>query len=647
MLGGTIGGTSQSTWRGSIVAAASRVRADILFAVVDLFVVASAYGLALTIRMLDRVVDPRLENPSTFFRNLAWALPIIMLVHLIYNVWAGAYGHVWEHASTAEAFRVAVANIAASATLLLISFAAREFTDSTPVVVPYSVIVLGGLLSLFGMGLVRFRSRLFSFRRALDGPPILVVGSSREAASFARQASSLPGGGHVVGFVADDELSLKSGRKLAGLPILGTIDQIGELAQRFSADQVVVMGNDPSRTRAVVDRCLDTDVRLRIIPEAEDVLSNRSLTLDVRDIGVEDILVRPPVQTDLDAARNLIRGRRVLVTGAGGSIGSEIVRQILAFEPDHVWALDRDETLLHEASLQWVGPITNILCDVRDPIKLVRSMEMIRPELVFHAAALKHVPMLESEPEEAVLTNVVGTRNVIEAGSRVGMRHFILISTDKAVNPSSVMGASKRIAELMTQAGNDRRDGCIYTAVRFGNVLGSRGSVVPTFVEQIKLGGPVTVTDPNMTRYFMTVDEAVQLVLHAAALSVESEVFLLDMGEPVRIVDLAKRMIRLGGLRPERDIEIAYTGKRPGEKLTETLAVGPLMATSHPKILEVKFEGMKTHTVFELVAALEDAALAGNRQRLYELLGSFEAALSGMSEVVVDLELESRDRIWI
>ena len=170
---------------------------------------------------------------------------------------------------------------------------------------------------------------------------------------------------------------------------------------------------------------------------------------------------------------------------------------------------------------------------------------------------------------------------------------------------------------------------------------------MPTFVEQIKLGGPVTVTDPNMTRYFMTVDEAVQLVLHAAALSVESEVFLLDMGEPVRIVDLAKRMIRLGGLRPERDIEIAYTGKLPGEKLTETLAVGPLMATSHPKILEVKFEGMKTHTVFELVAALEEAALAGNRQRLYELLGSFEAALSGMSEVVVDLELESRDRIWI
>jgi FlaA1/EpsC-like NDP-sugar epimerase len=247
--------------------------------------------------------------------------------------------------------------------------------------------------------------------------------------------------------------------------------------------------------------------------------------------------------------------------------------------------------------------------------------------------------MLESEPEEAVLTNVAGTRNVIEAGSRVGMRHFILISTDKAVNPTSVMGASKRLAELMTQAGNERRDGCVYTAVRFGNVLGSRGSVVPTFVEQIKLGGPVTVTDAAMTRYFMTVDEAVQLVLHAAALSAGSEVFLLDMGEPVRIVDLARRMIRLGGLRPERDIEIAYTGRRPGEKLTETLAIGPITATSHPKILEVKSEGMRTPTLFELVAALEDSALAGNRQRLYELLGSLADALPAVSEEVVDLEV--------
>jgi FlaA1/EpsC-like NDP-sugar epimerase len=541
-----------------------------------------------------------------------------------------------------------VANLAALSTVLVFNYLMRATVDvfGVDVVVPYSVIVLGGMLTVSGMGLVRFRSRLFSFRRVTGGSPILVVGMSREAAAFARQASQLPGGGHVVGFVADNGFAADSARRLAGLPILGTVAQLGELTERYSAEQIVVVGNHPARTREVVDRCLDIDVRLRILPGAEDVMLNRSSTLDVRDIRVEDILVRPPVQTDLNAAMNLIKGRRILVTGAGGSIGSEVVRQLLDFEPAGVWALDRDETLLHEASLHWNGPTTNVLCDIRDSMKVARSMEKIQPDLVFHAAALKHVPMLESEPEEAVLTNIVGTRNVIEAGSRFGMSHFILISTDKAVNPTSVMGASKRVAELMTQAGNERRDGCVYTAVRFGNVLGSRGSVVPTFVEQIKLGGPVTVTDANMTRYFMTVDEAVQLVLHAATLSQGSEVFLLDMGDPVRILDLANRLIRLGGLLPERDIGIRYTGVRPGEKLTETLAIGPLGSTTHPKILEVKQDGMKATALFGLIADLEESAVSGDRARLHELLKSLASASIDDADDAVDLGIDHLDPAW-
>lgn len=640
MLGGAIRDRfNPSNWRGLVLGTASRVRADIAFAAVDLFVVASAYTLALGFRMF----DPLVGDVSSYFSDLAIGLPVIAVVHLICNVAAGAYGHVWEHASTAEARQVVVANLAALSTLLVFNYVARL---SVGVVIPYSVIVLGGMLSVAGMGLVRFRSRLFSFRRASGGSPILVVGFSREAAAFARQASLLPGGGHVVGFVADAEFASHSARRLAGLPILGTVAQIAELIERYSVEQVVVAGNDLARTREVVDRCLDNDVRLRILPGAEDVMLNRSSALDVRDIKVEDILVRPPVQTDLNAAMSLIKGRRVLVTGAGGSIGSEVIKQLLDFEPTHVWALDRDETLLHEASLHWNAPTTNVLCDIRDSLKVIRSMEQIKPDLVFHAAALKHVPMLESEPEEAVLTNIVGTRNVIEAGSRAGMAHFILISTDKAVNPSSVMGASKRVAEMMTQAGNERRDGCVYTAVRFGNVLGSRGSVVPTFVEQIKLGGPVTVTDPDMTRYFMTVDEAVQLVLHAATLSAGSEVFLLDMGEPMRIVDLAKRMIRLGGLIPERDIEIRYTGRRPGEKLSESLAIGPLQTTSHSKILEVKLDGVKASKLFELIADLEESAVSGNRARLYALLGSLAEVSVEEAEDAMEIDVEQLDPIW-
>jgi FlaA1/EpsC-like NDP-sugar epimerase len=314
-----------------------------------------------------------------------------------------------------------------------------------------------------------------------------------------------------------------------------------------------------------------------------------------------------------------------LVTGAGGSIGSEIVTQVLGFSPAQVFALDRDETLLHDAELKWDGKVETVLCDLREPVKILRTFEEIKPEVIFHAAALKHVPVLEAYPEEAVLTNVIGTRNVIEAGSRVGMSHFVLISTDKAVDPSSVMGATKRIAELMVQLGSERKDGCVYTAVRFGNVLGSRGSVIPTFVDQIKAGGPVTVTDADMTRYFMTTAEAVELVLQAAALSDGSEVFVLDMGEPVRIVELARRLIRLAGLTPEAGIPIVYTGIRPGEKLNERLSIQPMTPTRHPQISEAKLDYPSPAVLMETVDDLEQAAQAVDRYQVRSLLSNLIA----------------------
>ena len=627
MLGGANGGEIGSM-RQRVSLAASRVRADIAFAAVDVIAVVVSYTFGLALRMLDRgVVDP-----LDFWTDLFIVLPFIVVIHIAANAISGAYGHVWEHASTNEAMRVARGSVAASVLVLLGGWWVRE---AFSIIIPFSTLVIGGLLSLLLMGLVRFRSRLFSFRKAGEGQRILIVGTDSEAAAFARRAPDTEGGGRVVGFLVDGDSATQSIRRLAGLPILGCLRQIAEVVEEHEIDQVVVVGSDPARSRDVVDRCVDIDVRLRILPAAQDILRSNGASLDVRDIRVEDLLAREAVDTDLSSVADLVRGKVVLVTGGGGSIGSEIVRQVLKFEPEMVWALDRDETLLHDAQLRWPGPTKVLLGDLRDGGTTLRALERIRPQVVFHAAALKHVPVLEDYPGEAVLTNVVGTRNVIEAGSRVGVEHFVLISTDKAVDPTSVMGASKRVAELLVKAGNERNDGCVYSAVRFGNVLGSRGSVIPTFIAQIQAGGPVTVTDPEMTRYFMTVDEAVQLVLQASAIAQGSEVFLLDMGEPVRIEGLARRLIRLAGLSPTSDVAITYTGRRPGEKLTETLSKGPLKPTSHPKISEAWLSNPAPGLLIEGIADLEDAALRGDSYRVVALLnGLAEGQIDGHHEQV-------------
>ncbi|HJQ91913.1 MAG TPA: nucleoside-diphosphate sugar epimerase/dehydratase [Acidimicrobiia bacterium] len=614
--------------------AASRVRVDIVFAVLDVFVVVASYTLGLALRML----DPGVGESDHLWADLASVMPVIVLIHIVANVVAGAYGHVWEHASTDEAARIVVANAIAGVLLVGGNFVLRAVGDGE-VIVPWMVLATGPLVALFTMGLVRFRSRLFSHHRLSGAKKVLVVGTGRDAATFARQAP-LMGGRRVVGFLADEHhLEGQGGsRRLAGLQVVGSLDEIAEVISFYGIEEVVVVGGDSERARKVVDLCLDVDVSLRLLPSAEDVLRDGVSAVDVRDIEVEDLLIRQPVETSLDSVRDLLDGKRVLITGAGGSIGSEVVHQVLGFSPAAVCALDRDETLIHDASLRWQRNVKVALADIRDGERILRIFEQFRPHVVFHAAALKHVPVLEDNPEEAVLTNIVGTRNVIEAGSRNGMERFVLISTDKAVAPASVMGATKRAAELMVQAGPSRSDGCVYTAVRFGNVLGSRGSVIPTFVEQIKAGGPVTVTDPGMTRYFMTVDEAVQLVLQASTLASGSEIYLLDMGQPIRIEALARRLIRLAGLSPDKDIEIRFTGRRPGEKLNEILALDPFEPTSHDKIFEVRLGRPSAHILMDKVDELEKLAMTGDTARVFESLRELSGAtlLSESAMIVIE-----------
>ena len=619
-----------------LAVAASRIRADLAFAVLDIFVVVAAYTLGLAIRML----DPLVGDPADLWADLALAVPAIVLIHIIANVIAGAYGHVWEHASTSEAARVVVANASAVSVLALGNMAIR--TAEVDVVIPWIVFAIGGLVSLFAMGLVRFRSRLFSIHRLAGARRVLVVGTGRDAVAFARQAPHLDGR-RVIGFLSTHASGNGNGSKrLAGLQVLGDINEIATVVEDQAIDEVVVVGGDSKRARKVVDLCLDVDVSLRLLPATEEVLRDGVSAVDVRDIRVEDLLERQPVATDLAAVRSLLEGKRVLVTGAGGSIGAEVVRQVAEFNPGALCALDRDETLLHEGRLHWPPGVSSVIADVRDADRILRVFERFKPDVVFHAAALKHVPVLEEFPEEAVLTNVVGTKNVIEAGSRCGMQRFVLISTDKAVAPTSVMGATKRAAELMTQAGTERRDGCVYAAVRFGNVLGSRGSVIPTFIDQIKAGGPVTVTDRAMTRYFMTVDEAVQLVLQASSLASGSVIYLLDMGEPIRIEALARRLIRLAGLSPDKDIEIRFTGRRPGEKLTEILALDQINPTTNDKVFEVRLDHPQAHVVIDKVMELEKMALEGDTERVIALLRELTGADLLAENPVIDAETGSQ-----
>jgi FlaA1/EpsC-like NDP-sugar epimerase len=467
---------------------------------------------------------------------------------------------------------------------------------------------------------------MFSFRRVQEmagAVPTLVIGTGHEAAELARKGVRGQHPIDVVGFLATS--SGHSHRRIADLPVLGSLDDVVTVVDSHGIEQVLIA--DPleaTEIRDLIDTLLEVDVRLRIVPQLEDVLGTNGRLLDVRDVSVNDLLPRPIITTDLSDVSAFIAGKRVLVTGAGGSIGTEITRQVLRYEPEAVFAMDHDETHLHDGSALWeeqgIVP-TPVLCDIRDSSRLGQLFSEIRPHIVFHAAAHKHVPILERYPDEAVKTNVLGTHNVLGACQDHGVQSYVLISTDKAVEPTSAMGASKRVAEMLTQSAAEHRgDHCVYTAVRFGNVLGSRGSVVPTFKRQIQDGGPVTVTDPDMLRYFMTVDEAVQLVLQAAALAGGGEVFVLDMGEPVRIGDLARRMIRLAGLVPGRDIEVKVTGARPGEKQVEVLSVNPLGSSPVKKIQVARPGHPGRVTLLEMVNHLSELSSHGVSSETREFL---------------------------
>jgi len=591
----------------------ARVRRDVPLALLDAGVVVPAYLVPLVLRFNGGV-------PSTYWRDFWILLPALVLIHLLSNYLFGLYGQMWRHAGVQEARRVVLSGI----TSLLLVLALVLVVSRGIRALPLSVAGLGSASAMMVFGAIRFQSRLFGFRRRSveqhAGTRVLLMGAGDAGAQVLTDIQRHPELGlRVVGLVDDDPRNL--GRALHGATVLGGRSSIPALARQLGVDQLLLA--IPSATsdliRDVAARCEEAEVSLRVLPSVREMVGGRVTARDLRDLRIEDLLGRQQVETDLAAVRHLLRGRRVLVTGAGGSIGSEIARQVRTFEPASLALLDNDETHLHDLLVTLDGArTTSVLADVRDRERILDVFRELGPQVVFHAAALKHVPILEDHPQEAFLTNVLGTANVVEAASIVGTERFVLISTDKAVRPASVMGGSKRMAEDIVRGLSGR--GTALCAVRFGNVLGSRGSVIPTFLGQIAAGGPVTVTDPEMTRYFMSVEEAVQLVLQAAALARGGEVFTLEMGSPVNILELAHKLIRLSGRVPGRDIAVQVIGPRPGEKLGEELVDDDEVPrrTGHPGIVVAVPPRPDPAALRRRLREMEELAANGRRDELAE-----------------------------
>ena len=551
---------------------------------------------------------------------------------------SGMYKGVWRYASVND-----LVTLTRAATVTVLVFYLGLFLLTRLADLPRSVVVINWFALLALLGGPRFLYRLFKDRRralrlAADGNqvPVLLVGAGDQAELFIRATRAHDTEYRVVGLVS--ERGARVGRNIHGVDVLGSVDDlepaIEQLRRRGQAPQRLIITDermDGALVRALLDEADRLGMTLARIPRLTDLKDAVADTIAIRPIAVEDLLGRPQTVLDRTAMAAMIQGRRVLVTGAGGSIGSELVRQICEFGPASLALFDACEFNLYAIDLEIAERFPElarrpVLGDVRDADRVRGVMAEFAPELVFHAAALKHVPMVEYNPDEGVLTNAVGTRIVADSCRAAGVKLMVQISTDKAVNPTNVMGASKRMAEMYAQA-LDLEGGTRFVTVRFGNVLGSTGSVVPLFQKQLAAGGPLTVTHPDMTRYFMTVREAVELVLQASAHGLESQeyrgrIFVLDMGEPVKIVHLARQMIRLAGLRPDTDVKIAFTGLRPGEKLFEEIFHGaePPVPTERKGILVATPRSVDAEELGVALAEAEAACRAHAAERVLAIV---------------------------
>ena len=533
---------------------------------------------------------------------------LISSIGLIILLFSNLYNRIWQYASIGEL--LTIFKVSALINLLLVFYIYISRSSF-----PRSVILINFMTEIFMLGALRFGLRLlkdYSINNNLLVPRtrVLIIGAGDAGEIIIREMNKHPELGKKIIGLIDDDLG-KANLEMHGLKVLGNRYDIPKVIEKYAVDEVIIAmpsarGKD---IKEIYNLSIQNDVRVKIVPGVYELINGNVNLSQIREVKVEDLLGREQVKLDIKKIARDVEGRTVMVTGAGGSIGSELCRQIARFKPWRLLMLDNYENSLYYLDLELKKgfpdiEIIPIISCVRDKERLDNLFASYRPDLVFHAAAHKHVPLMEYNPGEAVKNNIFGTRNLLEVADRYKVDKFVLISTDKAVNPTNVMGATKRVAEMLVQAMN-KRSQTKYMAVRFGNVLGSNGSVIPLFKKQIATGGPVTVTHEEVTRYFMTIPEAVQLVIQAAALGRGGEVFVLDMGEPVKIIDLAKDLIKLSGLKLGEDIDIEITGLRPGEKLYEELLhdTENNISTEHERIFITRLEEIDPAA---LAAALED-----------------------------------------
>ena len=539
-------------------------------------------------------------------------LPLIIITKIIVFYLFDLYEGMWRYTSLTDLISILKAGSVASFIVILSAFFVHKLGGFSR-----SIFIIDWLLTLIFIAGARVAIRVFfwvavkdksakfskrNFFKALitktqKGKRLIVIGAGDCGEKISREIHDNPDLGYcIVGFIDDDPI--KSKRNIHGIPVLGNRNEIKFYSKQLKAQEILIaMPSVSSRNmRNIVTLCEETEIPFKTVPGMGELINGKVTIKAIRDVSYKDLLGRAPVNLDEDQIGAYLKGKRILITGAGGSIGSELCRQVCRFSPESLILFERAESPLYEIELELRDnfPDTKIiprLSDILNTRKLDKVFEETRPEVVFHAAAYKHVPMLEYNPWEAIGNNILGTRNVVTASNNHNVERFVLVSTDKAVRPANVMGASKRVAELIVQAQNSCGiSETKYITVRFGNVVGSVGSVIPLFKKQIEKGGPITVTHPDITRFFMTIPEACQLILQAGSMGNGGEIFILDMGVPIKIADMAKDLIRLSGFEPNEDIDIKFVGLRPGEKLYEELITEGegIVNTSHEKIMVLK-----------------------------------------------------------